>query len=102
MNVGQLAFIKTTGEQVLIATHPTQGELRPSDLSGTGVGIYRPVAGQDGIRHQFEVCPIELLETAEARFNREYEEFSELQAKARINKAETQLKLPATDVPTLN
>lgn len=104
MNPGSLAFVKTTGEIVMVASHPTDTPSGCTALSGTCLGVYRPVVGQNGIEHRYEVLPIELLETAEEKFEREYTEMFLLQSKARVKKAESQLGEAKTNekLPALN
>lgn len=64
----EVAFVKTTGEAVMVMEYP--------DSEGRAT-VRRPVQGQDGISHitqQFEYYELESLEEQKARFFAEREE----------------------------
>lgn len=76
---GDVAFVKTTGEAVYVMdfTDPSP-KIGDKDLQ---VQVRRPVAGQDGIRHQTEYFQLGELETQDEQRKRFMADREEMLAK---------------------
>lgn len=87
MNIGDLVYLKTTGEKVVVL-----------GTTETGLSVRRPVVGTDGVRHLTETFQAAELETFDEQATREFAEMARIQEHKMALREKTGGKAGNTDV----
>jgi hypothetical protein len=102
VNIGQTAYLVTSGEAVFVLDVQPKTDAQkevlgiPEALSGTIATVRRPVMGQNGVTHLLETYYVEELETEDDRQGRELENRKKFNERIRALQAEEEKEFAAT------